>query len=58
MNLKKYRFISDVKINDPEYKLKSQQLDYFTESKILDVANLYQKETDWHNTIPKEFDHE
>jgi len=31
---------------------------YFTESKILDVANLYQKETDWHNTIPKEFDHE
>ena len=31
---------------------------YFTESKILDVANLYQKETDWHNRIPKEFDHE
>ena len=31
---------------------------YFTESKILDVANLYQKETDWHNNIPKEFDHE
>ena len=31
---------------------------YFTESEILDVANLYQKETDWHNTIPKEFDHE
>ena len=34
MNFKKYRFISDVKINDPEYKLKSQQLDYFTESKM------------------------
>ena len=33
MNFKKYRFISDVKIDDPEYKLKSQQLDYFTESK-------------------------
>ena len=32
--------------------------DYFTESKILDVANLYQEETDWHNTIPKEFGHE
>ena len=31
---------------------------YFTESEILDVANLYQKETDWHNNIPKEFDHE
>ena len=34
MNFKKYRFISDVKIDDPEYKLKSQQLDYFTESKM------------------------
>ena len=31
---------------------------YFTESEILDVANLYQTDTDWHNTIPKEFDHE
>ncbi len=34
MNFKKYRFISDVKIDDPEYKLKSQQLDYFTDSKM------------------------
>ncbi len=34
MNFKKYRFISDVKIDDPGYKLKSQQLDYFTESKM------------------------
>lgn len=34
MNFKKYRFISNVKIDDPEYKLKSQQLDYFTESKM------------------------
>ena len=31
MDLKKYRFISDVKINDPDYQITSQQLDYFTE---------------------------
>ena len=40
MYLKKYRFISDVKINDPEYQIKSQQLDYFTES---DKAFFYGK---------------
>ena len=32
MDQKKYRFVSRVKIDDPEYILKSQQLDYFTES--------------------------
>ena len=32
MNQKKYRFISEVTINNPEYKVNSQQLDYFTES--------------------------
>ena len=32
MDLKKYRFISDVRINDPGYKIKSQQLDYFTDT--------------------------
>lgn len=31
MDQKKYRFISNVKIENPEYDLKSQQLDYFTE---------------------------
>ena len=40
MDLKKYRFISDVKINDPKYQIKSQQLDYFTES---DKAFFYGK---------------
>lgn len=42
MDQKKYRFISNVKINDPEYQLKSQQLDYFTES---DRAFFYGKTT-------------
>tara|TARA_B100001173_G_scaffold311435_1_gene328702 strand:+ start:3935 stop:5602 length:1668 start_codon:yes stop_codon:yes gene_type:complete len=32
MNEKKYRFISRVKIDDPQYELKSQHLDYYTES--------------------------
>ncbi len=32
MDQKKYRFISEVTINNPEYKVNSQQLDYFTES--------------------------
>ncbi len=40
MNEKKYRFISRVKIDDPEYELKSQQLDYYTES---DKAFFYGK---------------
>ncbi len=40
MDLKKYRFISDVKINNPEYQITSQQLDYFTES---DKAFFYGK---------------
>ena len=39
---KKYRFISRVKIDDPEYELKSQQLDYFTER---DKAFFYGKTT-------------
>ncbi len=42
MNEKKYRFISKVKIDDPEYILKSQQLDYYTES---DKAFFYGKTT-------------
>ncbi len=42
MNEKKYRFISRVRINDPEYELKSQQLDYYTES---DKAFFYGKTT-------------
>lgn len=42
MNEKKYRFISRVKIDDPEYELKSQQLDYFTER---DKAFFYGKTT-------------
>ncbi len=42
MNEKKYRFISRVKIDDPEYQLKSQQLDYYTES---DKAFFYGKTT-------------
>ena len=42
MNEKKYRFISEVKIEDPEYILKSQQLDYYTES---DKAFFYGKTT-------------
>ncbi|MDB2456715.1 OstA-like protein [Flavobacteriaceae bacterium] len=32
MNEKKYRFISNVRIDNPEYKVTSAQLDYFTES--------------------------
>jgi len=32
MDQKKYRFISEVTINNPKYKVNSQQLDYFTES--------------------------
>ena len=32
MNQKKYRFISDVTINNPNYIVNSQRLDYFTES--------------------------
>lgn len=32
MDQKKYRFISDVTINNPEYIVNSEQLDYFTES--------------------------
>ena len=32
MNQKKYRFISDVTINNPDYTVNSEQLDYFTES--------------------------
>lgn len=42
MNEKKYRFISRVKIDDPEYVLRSQRLDYFTES---DRAFFYGKTT-------------
>ena len=38
INQKKYRFISNVKIENPEYDLKSQQLDYFTE---INKAYLY-----------------
>ena len=38
MDQKKYRFISNVKIENPEYDLKSQQLDYFTE---LNKADFY-----------------
>ena len=32
MDQKKYRFFSDVTINNPEYIVNSEQLDYFTES--------------------------
>jgi len=42
MDEKKYRFISKVKIDDPEYLLNSQRLDYFTES---DKAFFYGKTT-------------
>ncbi len=38
----KYRFISNVKIDDPEYILNSQRLDYYTES---DKAFFYGKTT-------------
>ena len=38
----KYRFISNVKIDDPEYLLNSQRLDYYTES---DKAFFYGKTT-------------
>ena len=31
---------------------------YFSEEKILQIANIFQKETDWHLKIPKEFDNE
>ena len=49
MNEKKYRFISRVRIDDPEYELKSQQLDYYTES---DKAFFYGKTT----IVGKEYD--
>ncbi len=42
MDEKKYRFISRVKIDDPEYILNSQRLDYYTES---DKAFFYGKTT-------------
>ena len=42
MDEKKYRFISKVKIDDPEYILKSQRLDYYTEN---DKAFFYGKTT-------------
>ncbi len=42
MDEKKYRFISSVKIDDPEYLLNSQRLDYYTES---DKAFFYGKTT-------------
>ena len=42
MDEKKYRFISRVKIDDPEYLLNSQRLDYYTES---DKAYFYGKTT-------------
>ena len=42
INEKKYRFMSKVKIDDPEYALKSQQLDYYTEN---DKAFFYGKTT-------------
>tara|TARA_B100000900_G_scaffold356830_1_gene326807 strand:- start:2025 stop:3692 length:1668 start_codon:yes stop_codon:yes gene_type:complete len=42
MDEKKYRFISRVKIDDPEYLLNSQRLDYYTES---DKALFYGKTT-------------
>ena len=42
MDEKKYRFISRVKIDDPEYLLNSQRLDYYTES---DKAFFYGKTT-------------
>ena len=32
MKEKKYRFLSNVRINNPEYKVTSSQLDYYTES--------------------------
>ena len=38
MNENKYRFTSNVKINSPEYFLKSEKLDYFTD---IDNAYLY-----------------
>ncbi|MEK9613238.1 MAG: OstA-like protein [Flavobacteriaceae bacterium] len=38
MNQKKYRFISNVTINNPEYIVNSEQLDYYTE---LNQAYLY-----------------
>ena len=31
---------------------------YFSEHNILDIANLFQKETDWHARIPEKFNHE
>ena len=46
---KKYRFISRVKIDDPEYLLNSQRLDYYTES---DKAFFYGKTT----IVGKEYD--
>ena len=38
MDEKKYRFLSNVKIDNPEYKITSEQLDYFTQ---LNQAYLY-----------------
>ena len=38
MDEKKYRFLSNVKINNPEYKITSERLDYFT---ALNQAYLY-----------------
>ena len=49
MDEKKYRFISRVKIDDPEYLLNSQRLDYYTES---DKALFYGKTT----IVGKEYD--
>ena len=30
----------------------------FNENGILNIAHAFQKETDWHNKVPREFDHE
>jgi aspartyl-tRNA(Asn)/glutamyl-tRNA(Gln) amidotransferase subunit A len=30
----------------------------FTEDKILEIAHLFQKETDWHLQVPEAFSHE
>ena len=49
MDEKKYRFISRVKIDDPEYLLNSQRLDYYTES---DKAFFYGKT----NIVGEEYD--
>jgi aspartyl-tRNA(Asn)/glutamyl-tRNA(Gln) amidotransferase subunit A len=31
---------------------------YFSENTILNIANSFQEETDWHKKIPGEFDNE